>query len=127
MNELLTERQAAALLKVSVKSLQGWRSRGGGPPYHKLGRCVRYSVADLEAFVREAVRRSTSDQGPTPQARAGIRTEHLLEKIGRRLDMPIQTPAGAGPCPLPAPRPRRRIRVRLRRAYRTKPPTSTDR
>ena len=31
MLELRTEQQAAALLKISVKTLQGWRSRGGGP------------------------------------------------------------------------------------------------
>ena len=124
MQELLTERQAAALLKVSVKSLQGWRSRGGGPPYRKLGRCVRYAVMDLDAFLRDAVRRSTSDPGSTPHSPAQIRTEHLLEKTGRRLDRPVRTAAGIASPPPPAPIPRRRIRVRLRRAYTIRPPKS---
>ena len=37
VTELVTEQQAAALLHVSVKCLQGWPSRGGGPPFVKLG------------------------------------------------------------------------------------------
>jgi hypothetical protein len=39
-----------------------------GPPFVKLRRCVRYALADLEAFVQDAVRRSTSDAA-TPRAR----------------------------------------------------------
>ena len=85
MTTLLTEQDAAALLNVSVKSLQGWRSRGGGPPFMKLGRCVRYAVPDLEAFVRSALRTSTSDPGPAFPGRPGIRVEPLLEKTGRSL------------------------------------------
>jgi predicted DNA-binding transcriptional regulator AlpA len=47
---LLNERDAAALLGVSVRSLQAWRQRGEGPVYVKLGRLVRYRPADLDAF-----------------------------------------------------------------------------
>jgi len=122
MTELLTERQAAALLHLSVKSLQGWRSRGGGPRYHKLGRCVRYAVSDLDAFLREAVRRSTSDRGPTPHRSAPIRTEHLLEKTGRRLEMPLQTASDTCAPPPQPPIPRLRFRARLHRAYTKRPP-----
>jgi len=86
VTELVTEQQAATLLHVSVKCLQGWRSRGGGPPFVKLGRCVRYAVPALEAFVQEAVRRSTSDPGPALLGRPGIRVDHMLKKTGRRLD-----------------------------------------
>jgi hypothetical protein len=112
MQELLTERQAAALLKVSVKSLQGWRSRGGGPPFLKLGRCVRYSVAELDAFLREAVRRSSSDPGPSHKP-AYIRIEHLLGKTGRRLNASVQNaPEAASPSVPP-----RRRRRRLHSAY----------
>ena len=86
MNQLLDEKQAAALLKLSVKCLQGWRVRGGGPPFVKLGRAVRYEVPALEAFIQEAVRRSTSDPGPAlPGGRPGIRVDHVLEQTGRAL------------------------------------------
>lgn len=95
MRELLTEQQAAALLHVSVKSLQGWRSRGGGPPFVKLGRCVRYALSDLEVFVQEAVRRSTSDPGPAAPSQRQIRMEQLLTRTGRTLHSASQQPIDA--------------------------------
>ena len=64
MTALLTEQDAATLLKVTVKAVQGWRYRGGGPRFVKVGRCVRYRLEDLQAFVLAALRTSTSDLGP---------------------------------------------------------------
>ena len=64
MTALLTEQEAASLLKVTVKAVQGWRYRGGGPRFVKVGRCVRYRLEDLQAFVLAALRTSTSDPGP---------------------------------------------------------------
>jgi Helix-turn-helix domain len=66
MKELLTEREAAKVLHLSTKSLQGWRYRGGGPRFVKLGRSVRYAMSDLESFVLAALRTSTSDPGRSP-------------------------------------------------------------
>ncbi len=50
---LLTETQAAELLAIKTKTLQAWRVRGGGPRYVKMGRCVRYRLADLEEYIRQ--------------------------------------------------------------------------
>jgi hypothetical protein len=36
---------------MSKVTLDLWRSKGGGPDYHKVGRKVLYSVADLRAFM----------------------------------------------------------------------------
>ena len=64
---LLTEKEAAQLLKFSVRSFQAWRVKGGGPRFVKVSaRCVRYRPSDLEAWVEERLRRSTSDQGEKP-------------------------------------------------------------
>ena len=60
---LLTEDEVAALLQVTVKAVQGWRYRGGGPRFVKVGRCVRYRREDLQGFVQAALRTSTSDPG----------------------------------------------------------------
>jgi hypothetical protein len=62
LDELLNEEEAGRTLKIAVKTLQSWRSRGGGPPYIKLGRCVRYRIRDLEAFISAQCRFSTSDR-----------------------------------------------------------------
>lgn len=49
-DRLYTERQVAELTSISYRSLQGWRLRGGGPPYIKCGRSVRYRAGDLKAW-----------------------------------------------------------------------------
>lgn len=60
---LPTER-AAAYLGLSPKTLETLRTRGGGPPFLKLGRRVVYRKADLDTWLDTAkVRRSTSDPG----------------------------------------------------------------
>jgi len=61
---LLNERQAAAFLNLSHRTLQSWRHRGGGPLFTKIGAAVRYRPADLEAWLRQQTRASTSDPGP---------------------------------------------------------------
>ncbi len=66
--QLLTEEAAAAALDVSPRTLSGWRSRGGGPRFLKLGSAgktspVRYSRAALEKYQSERERLSTSDMG----------------------------------------------------------------
>jgi len=42
---------AARILGVQRPTLEQWRQRGFGPAYHHVGRCVRYSLADLRAFL----------------------------------------------------------------------------
>src|SRR2546425_10455608 len=52
--KLLTDKEAAAMLSVSVSLLRKWRlRREGGPPYYRVGRVVRYSPNALEAFLEE--------------------------------------------------------------------------
>jgi DNA-binding transcriptional MerR regulator len=56
---LLTQRQAAAYLNVSIRTLQRWRLEGIGPPSIRLPNgYLRYRLADLEAWLR--------DQGEAP-------------------------------------------------------------
>ena len=58
---LLSGVEAANLLRVSQRTLEGWRVRGGGPPYVRLGRQVRYSEADLIAWINAHRFGSTSE------------------------------------------------------------------
>jgi hypothetical protein len=48
---LLTEVQAADLLKLSVRTLQAWRVRGIGPAYVRARRAIRYRRRDLVAWM----------------------------------------------------------------------------
>ena len=61
---LLRERDAARFLNFNVRTLQMWRVRGGGPPFVRVSsRAVRYRLQDLEGWIEERLRRSTSDPG----------------------------------------------------------------
>ena len=45
------EKEAAIVLGCSVAALRKWRLLGKGPTYCRVGRLVRYSEADLAAYL----------------------------------------------------------------------------
>jgi len=48
LDQLMTENEAAGVLCYSVRALQNWRHRGGGPSFVKVSaRSVRYRRRDL--------------------------------------------------------------------------------
>jgi excisionase family DNA binding protein len=51
---LVTEDEAASLLRVSLTSVRRWRREGRGPVYRKMGRSVRYRPDDLADFIASA-------------------------------------------------------------------------
>jgi predicted DNA-binding transcriptional regulator AlpA len=60
--KLLTEKEAAKLLAVSVPTLRRWRLfPGRGPKFRKLHKCVRYAETDLQEFIDAAARTSTGE------------------------------------------------------------------
>jgi len=71
---ILSEEEAAELLGQSVRTLQGWRSKGLGPAFRKIGRNVEYVSEDVEEW-RQAQR-----QVPTSAAER----RRLGERAGKR-------------------------------------------
>lgn len=64
LNELLKETDAAEFLKMSVRTLQGMRLRGGGPKFVSIShRAVRYRRKDMLEWIESKIRKSTSDMG----------------------------------------------------------------
>lgn len=59
-DDFVTTEQSAADLKLSPKTLEGWRVRGDGPPYFKFGRSVRYRRSLNAAWAAERQRKSTA-------------------------------------------------------------------
>jgi predicted DNA-binding transcriptional regulator AlpA len=57
---LLTAKDAANFLRLSPSWLAKARGRGDGPPYMKLGRCIRYGEGALLQWTKSRVRLSTS-------------------------------------------------------------------
>jgi len=59
---LLTPKEAATRLKVSLSWLAKARMRGDGPPYILIGRSIRYRETDLLQWMKSRQRLSTSQQ-----------------------------------------------------------------
>jgi predicted DNA-binding transcriptional regulator AlpA len=59
---LLTPREAADFLRVSMSWLAKARMRGDGPAFLKVGRCVRYRESALLQWLRSQQRLSTSER-----------------------------------------------------------------
>jgi len=60
---LLTQVEAARLLRLSERTLERFRLTGGGPRYIKANRSVRYRECDLEQWINARVVSSTSAIG----------------------------------------------------------------
>jgi predicted DNA-binding transcriptional regulator AlpA len=61
LERLLDERQVSQLIGRAIPTLQKDRIRGTGIRYLKLGRLVRYRPVDVDQWLSERIRRSTSD------------------------------------------------------------------
>lgn len=60
VGRLLTAQEVASLTGLSVETLAQWRSQRRGIPYLKIGRAVRYDVADVQSYL-EGCRVSVSN------------------------------------------------------------------
>lgn len=61
MDSLLTQKLAARILGISVRTLERHRLAGTGPRYARLGRLIRYRENDLKEWVDRNSRSSTSE------------------------------------------------------------------
>jgi len=59
---LLTQREAALVLRLSERTLERWRVSGIGPRFVRLNHSIRYRPEDLDAHVAARVVGSTSQK-----------------------------------------------------------------
>ena len=72
-DEWLTTREAARLLKIHMITLTKWAA-GGYVPATKIGRCWRYSRVELEAWIRDPVKRlALVPDAPLPESSVSAR------------------------------------------------------
>jgi excisionase family DNA binding protein len=62
MLALLTQSEAAELLRLSERTLERFRVSGIGPKFVRMGKSVRYRPADVEAWLASRVVGSTSEE-----------------------------------------------------------------
>lgn len=60
--EFVDTAAASLFTGLSEKTLTTWRSRNRGPRYYKVGRAVRYAIADLRDFMSRSPRNATSTE-----------------------------------------------------------------
>jgi len=61
-DRLLTPKEAADFLRVSLSWLAKARMRGDGPPFVKIGRSIRYSEGHLQQWIKSQMHLSTSER-----------------------------------------------------------------
>jgi len=61
--ELLTQKQVAEMLNLSVKWCERQRWAGGGPLYRKIGGSVRYELSDVLEYINSHPKLGNSSQG----------------------------------------------------------------
>ncbi len=49
--QYLTQKQVSNLYNLPESSLEKWRNRKVGPPYHKLGKHIRYCQNEVDEWV----------------------------------------------------------------------------
>lgn len=66
--QIYTQPETAALLRVSERALEAWRHRGGGPRFVRLGGgrrgAIRYRGKALLDYLAAAERTNTRDEAP---------------------------------------------------------------
>jgi hypothetical protein len=61
LSSLLTEKEAAAILRRSVSSLRRGRISGSGPNFIRLGRSIRYRLSDLQTYIEKNRKTTVQD------------------------------------------------------------------
>lgn len=62
LDRMINEEEAAAFLGYTIRALQNWRVRGGGPKFIKVsGRSIRYRRRDLIEWAEGLLVASTSE------------------------------------------------------------------
>ena len=102
-DRLLTSKQAAAVLGIKPRTLQGWRKRSGtpratGPSFIKAGRFIRYRLGDLQGWLREFTvqvegsRRSAPFFRSTRIEQLGAKHPGLCEFVEKELRKRVSQP-----------------------------------
>lgn len=67
-DELIDQLAMSKMLRITTKTAEAWRSRGGGPRYIKVGSLVRYRKSDICQWIERRTVDSTSRTTPDTAA-----------------------------------------------------------
>jgi excisionase family DNA binding protein len=75
----LTVKETADYLRLSHSTLEAWRTKGRGPRFAKLGKKVFYDTRDLDKWIDDNMRNSTSDKPQLRRRRRRSRVNNLVD------------------------------------------------
>jgi helix-turn-helix protein len=76
--QMLSEKQAARILSVSIAALRRWRREGRGPEFARLERCVRYNVKSIEGWLEENTSGNKKGADSLLPAKTEVRDGHSI-------------------------------------------------
>lgn len=68
--DLVTEEEAATLVRLAPEDLEALRSEQAGPPFVRVGTAARYPIVELKRWIREQLRSWRDSRSET---QAGVR------------------------------------------------------
>jgi excisionase family DNA binding protein len=92
LEPLLSVGELAAYLGVPVSTVYDWRTGGGGPVAHRLGKHLKFALSDVRAWV-EAQRETAPGTGRQAVSGWGV-------AVGGQRLASTQLSADAGPTPV---------------------------
>lgn len=96
--ELLTVKEASEFLKVSEHTMDIWRSRGGGPPFVRAGRLIRYDREALEQWLLGRTEKG-GRKTPIPKEERMLDPVKAAEFVGvHKVTLARWRQAGTGPA-----------------------------
>lgn len=63
--DVITESEAATLIRLTPQDLEALRSEKAGPPFVRFGSAIRYPVVELKRWIREQLRLNRNRQSET--------------------------------------------------------------
>lgn len=97
ITKLLTPREVADLLGVSVATLELWRcTRRYSLPWVKVGRCVRYEPVDVRAFLDSRTHGGPEVKNDAPDRQSEAPSQPRAGKVGPDAPGRAAKSAGAG-------------------------------
>jgi hypothetical protein len=78
----LNQNQLAERWNISPRTLEGWRSRGDGVVFLKIGGRVAYRLEDIERYETQQLRTNTAIVRDVAFARAALERREFREALG---------------------------------------------
>ena len=83
--QTLTETEVAEMLRCTKAALRKWRREGRGPRFIRVGRLIRYRLADVDQFLESNASSSPAASAAGGQSQEQAKADLKAEGDGSRI------------------------------------------